>query len=215
MTVLQLASPVTIPADPALLAMGKDSSRCRTLHFSQELLALTRTRAIEKHLSRPCFQGPIPTSSVLEVKVVLLASVNRFQGDKGAASQQTLARTTLRNPAHRKLLRFLALHLKRRETHFCHNRAMIGKPSPRRHHHPNDTKRHETTRHDTTRHDTTRHDTIRHDTKRHDTRPRACDEHRNRRPEPEQNPGHQVRPRGGDRVRCPRPQKLDGARLCT
>ena len=80
------------------------------------------------------------------------------------------------------------------------------------------TTRHATTRHDTTRNDTTRHDTTRYDTPRHDTtpaRPRACDEHRNRRPEPEQNPGHQVRPRGGDRVRCPRPHKLDGARLCT
>ena len=31
----------------------------------------------------------------------------------------------------------------------------------------------------------------------------------------EQNPGRRARPRGGDRVRCPRPQKLDGARLCT
>ena len=83
-----------------------------------------------------------------------------------------------------------------------------------------DTTRHDTTRHDTIRYDTTRYDTIRHDTTRyattrHDTRPRACDEHRNRRPEPEQNPGHQVRPTGGDRVRCPRPHKLDGARLCT
>ena len=171
--------------------------------------ATTQTRA--HHFSRTCPKGSIPTRSVLKVKFVLLARLKRLHRDKGAASHQAFSiRMTLTKRAQRKLLRFLALHLKRRETHFCHNRAMIGKLSPRKHHHPNDTIRHDTTRNETIRHDTTRYDTT-----RRDTIPRACDEHRNRRPEPEQNPGHQVRPTGGDRVRCPRPHKLDGACLCT